>query len=89
MVKGVNKTVIEVNDTGSKVFEKIVLYISPEFSNLGTKQLSKAVSSLNINYDSTFKRVPIRRKWHRKRLMLFFASLLTVAVGVAVLVFVL
>ena len=26
MVKGVNKTVIEVNNTGSKVFDRIVFY---------------------------------------------------------------
>ena len=29
MVKGVNKTVIEVNNTGSKVFDRIVFYVSP------------------------------------------------------------
>ena len=34
MVKGVNKTVIEVNNTGSKIFEKIVFYVSPQYGNL-------------------------------------------------------
>ena len=34
MVKGVSKTIIEVNDTGSRLFEKIVLYVTPEFSKL-------------------------------------------------------
>ena len=36
MVKGVNKTIIEVNNTGSKFFEKIVFYVTPQYGNLST-----------------------------------------------------
>ena len=32
MVKGVNKTVIEINETGSKYFERVVFFVSPEYS---------------------------------------------------------
>ena len=60
MVKGVSKTIIEVNDTGSRLFEKIVLYVTPEFSNLSAKQLKKAASSLTFNYNISFS------KWRRQ-----------------------
>jgi large subunit ribosomal protein L7A len=43
MVKGVSKTIIEVNNTGSKYFEKIVFYVTPQYGNLSAKQLKKAL----------------------------------------------
>ncbi|GEM_PF-320298 len=46
MVKGVNKNVIEVNSTGSEMFEKIVFYVSPKFSGLGAKSLEKATDEI-------------------------------------------
>ena len=86
MVKGVNKTVIEVNDTGSKIFEKVVFYVSPKYSSLTAKQLRKAAQSLNINRDEVignFK--PLRQKWFRKKVFTvsvssFFVSLILVGV---------
>ena len=39
MVKGVSKTVIVVNNTGSKLFEKIVFYVTPEYGTLSALQL--------------------------------------------------
>ena len=50
MVKGVSKTVIVVNNTGSKLFEKIVFYVTPEYGTLSAKQLKKAASSFSFNY---------------------------------------
>ena len=32
MIKGVNKNVIEIKDTGNAYFEKAVLYINPDYS---------------------------------------------------------
>ncbi len=56
MVKGVNKTVIEINETGNKYFERVVFYISPEYSFMSQNKLqgkaldymSDGVSSLNF-----------------------------------------
>ena len=36
MLKGVNKVIIEVNDTGEKFFEKAIFYIRPEYANKST-----------------------------------------------------
>ncbi len=70
MVKGVNKTVIEVNNTGSKVFDKIVFYVSPSCSNLSHKNLNRAIKSFTFQlderagrgYNSLRKRMLIKRR---------------------------
>ena len=68
MVKGVSKTVIVVNNTGSKLFEKIVFYVTPEYGTLSAKQLKKAASSFSFNYDDTYSdRAILRRRWKRKK----------------------
>lgn len=46
MVKGVNKSIIEVNNTGSEMFEKIVFYVSPKFSSLSSKSLQMATNEI-------------------------------------------
>ena len=50
MVKGVNKKIIEINDTGNEVFERVVLYISPEYSILSNKELKKEAEVILKNY---------------------------------------
>lgn len=70
MVKGVNKTIIEVNNTGSKVFDKIVFYVSPSCSNLSHKNLNRAIKSFTFQlderagrgYNSLRKRMLIKRR---------------------------
>lgn len=67
MVKGVSKTVIVVNNTGSKLFEKIVFYVTPEYGTLSAKQLKKAASSFSFNYDDSAPKADLRRRIRRKK----------------------
>lgn len=67
MVKGVSKTVIVVNNTGSKLFEKIVFYVTPEYGTLSAKQLKKAASSFSFNYDDSAPKAALRRRIKRKK----------------------
>ena len=39
MVKGVNKTIIEINDTGSKYFDKILFFVNPDKADTPQKKL--------------------------------------------------
>lgn len=71
MVKGVNKTVIEVNNTGNKYFEKIVFYVTPQYGNLNAKQLKKAASNFSFNYEEHRARKSLRKAHKRKRLAIF------------------
>ncbi len=50
MVKGVNKSIIEINDTGNDVFEKIVLYVRPQYSMLNNKELNREAKIIMQNY---------------------------------------
>ena len=94
MVKGVNKTVIEVNDTGSRIFEKIVFYISPKYSGLSPKDFKNAVlqfsSSGNFENAYPIKRELLRNKYKRKRIkrMVFFTAL-TLVISSASLILIL
>ncbi len=69
MVKGVSKTIIEVNNTGSKLFEKIVFYVTPEYGNLNAKQLKRAAANFSFNYDSSFSKLPLRQRVKRKKII--------------------
>ena len=85
MVKGVNKTIIEVNNTGSRLFEKIVFYVTPEYGNLSAKQLKRAAAEFSFNYDPSFKKnTGLRKRCKTRRrikiLSICAASLLTLGI---------
>lgn len=90
MVKGVSKTVIVVNNTGSKLFEKIVFYVTPEYGNLSAKQLKKAAGNFSFNYDETFSnkrmlRSRIKRKKQIRALVISGAVMLALAVALIII----
>ena len=86
MVKGVNKTVIEVNNTGSKYFEKIVFYVTPQYGNLSAKQLKRAASTFSFNFDSSMSRKPLRKKYKQKKIITFLLLVLGVAIATVLLI---
>ena len=69
LVKGVSKTIIEVNNTGSKLFEKIVFYVTPEYGNLNAKQLKRAAANFSFNYDSSLNNYALRKRVKRKKII--------------------
>lgn len=89
MVKGVSKTVIEVNNTGSKLFEKIVFYVTPEYGNLSAKQLKKAASAFSFQYDANYNRKPLRHKYKRKKLLLLASVTLALLAVIGCLILIL
>lgn len=89
MVKGVNKTIIEVNNTGSKVFDRIVFYVSPSCGNLSAKNLNRAIKNFTFDFD---KRAgngynSLRRRMLLKRRLKFClaVSALLLAIGITFL----
>jgi hypothetical protein len=71
MVKGVSKTIIEVNNTGSKYFEKIVFYVTPQYGNLNAKQLKKAASTFSFNFDNSMEHKPLRKIKSRRKITIY------------------
>lgn len=68
MVKGVNKTVIEINDTGSAMFDKVVLFVSPQYGNISTKRLSSEAQNLIGKFESDLCKHPgVRQRFEKRR----------------------
>lgn len=83
MVKGVNKTVIEVNDTGSRMFERIVFYVTPQYGNLSSKALQKAARDFTFNYDEKIMRANSVRKLIRRKKIICISAVGGVLLAVA------
>lgn len=85
MVKGVNRTIIEVNDTGNEMFEKIVLYVKPKYGNMGAAQLQKALGEVNFGYNPVR---PLRKrvKLRKRRVALLAVGLVILAAAIILLV---
>lgn len=93
MVKGVNKTIIEVNNTDSKFFERIVFYVTPEYSSLNAKRLREAAESFTSGYESTLpgiRTASFRKKYKKRRniRLLAWSGVVLVSLG-AFLIFIL
>lgn len=81
MVKGVNRTVIEVNDTGNKYFNKVIFFVSPEYSSLPQTKLENRAKEYIGTLDRRALSVPrLRKKRANKK-----KGLLLSAIGAAVI----
>ncbi|MBE6810301.1 MAG: hypothetical protein E7521_04495 [Ruminococcaceae bacterium] len=90
MVKGVNKTVIEVNDTGSKVFDRIVFYVSPTCGGLSSKSLNRAIKNFTFQIDERAGRgYTSLRQRHLTRRRITIASIASAIVATAIIAIVL
>lgn len=74
MVKGVNKSVIEINDTGNKFFNKVILFVSPEYTGKSEKILvgeaDKIVKNLQGSSRESLRKAIIREKKRKKRIII-------------------
>ena len=89
MIKGVNKTVIEVSDTGCEIFEKVVLYVKPQYVVQNEKALKQRADAIikkysAEDYDFLDYREPLSSK---KPLFIICGVMLLVAIGVLVAIF--
>ena len=85
MVKGVKRNIIEINNTGSSCFERIVFYLSPDFSlggknagALAEKELKRILNG-SIGNKNTL-RYKVKAK---KRRRIFLCSLVAAVLVVA------
>ena len=86
MVKGVNKTIIEVNNTGSKVFDRIVFYVSPTCSNLSAKNLNRAIRNFTFQLDERAGRgYKTLRQRHLTRRRIIIAAAIGIVITAAVI----
>ncbi len=44
MIKGINRQVVEVNDTGCDYFEKIMFFVKPEYASISEGKIRERAS---------------------------------------------
>ena len=86
MVKGVNKTVIEINDTGSIMFDKVILFVSADYGNISTMRLKNEAESIIRRLDNESPNRRSIRKHYRmlkriKYLSIILLGIISATVG--------
>ncbi|MDL2233787.1 hypothetical protein LJC63_09480 [Ruminococcaceae bacterium OttesenSCG-928-L11] len=74
MIKGVNKTIIEVSDTGSDCFERAILFVRPGRSRNGNEDITERAR----DYMASLK---LRRGFYRSRIRGFVLTALISALA--------
>lgn len=89
MLRGTNRSIIEINETEHKYFERILIFVKPEFGALPAERLSKEAARLVGNLGAEpmglTARVPARRRMQKRkkrRALLAGALLGTVILGI-------
>jgi hypothetical protein len=67
MVRGVNRQIIEINDTGNKYFEKALLFVAPGRSNTAEEKLNLEAGEYILSLTTDNKSVESLRSRHRKK----------------------
>ncbi len=89
MVKGVNKSVIEITDTGNRYFSKVILFISPEYVNKNSRKLTaeagEIIKSLHRSDVALSLREAVMRERVRRKKILLISSGISILLLAAVL----
>lgn len=59
MIKGVNRQMVEVKETGSEYFERILFIVKPEYANMQENKLREQVDAITSSAGSP---PPTKRK---------------------------
>ena len=91
MVKGVNKQIIEINDTGNKYFERVLLFITPgkkDFPEeiLHAKAREYIVEITNNASADTNLRELVRRKRAKKKAFIISGAIIIITAIAALII---
>lgn len=70
MVKGVNKTIIEINNTGSKYFDRVLLFVNPSHATTPMPFLEHKADELIKN--TGIPDFSLKHKKRGRKTVLFF-----------------
>ena len=85
MLRGVNRQIIEITNTESTVFEKVVLYIRPEYSDANDEKIEKkAMMYISSLKDEAVKR-NVKQKAKNINAKTFIVPISLLIIGVTVL----
>ena len=81
MIKGVNHRVVEVSDTGSEYFEKIMFFVSPDYASLSESKIREKAGTI-ARGTSAPPQNKRRKKSLTEILYITLVCLCSVAVGI-------
>ncbi len=87
MLKGVNKQIIEINDTGSDYFEKVLFFVKPAYYSLAQNKLENDAKNYmqGILSNGVERRAYLRKRQQKKQLQFWVAGVSVIGVCVALL----
>lgn len=62
MIKGINKQIIEIKCTNNEYFDKILLFVNSEKSNVSNDFLVKQANTVSCQYLSKYKKKSFLKK---------------------------
>ena len=86
MLRGINRSIIEINETENRYFEKALLFVKPEYINLSPEQLSREAlkmigaltfSPMGLRGQGSARKMAAKRK--RKKLFAVVGVLVVIA----------
>lgn len=83
MVKGVNKTIIEINETGNVMFDRVLLFVNPCKASGDSSKLKKEAIDYINNLSPDLNVRLLRNRFKRKKKI---KKLLFLAAGVFLLI---
>lgn len=90
MLRGTNRSIIEINETENKYFERALLFVKPEFGNLSPERLTREAKRMigsitfypiGLSRQTSARKIAARKR-HRKALVIGGILLLIAAVTV-------
>ena len=94
MLRGTNKSIIEINETENRYFEKALLFVKPEFVNLSPERLNREAkkmlgsltfSPMGLGRNQTARKRAAQKK-RRKILLISGIVLLCIAFAISKIV---
>ena len=86
MIKGVNMQVLEIKDTGNDYFDRILLFVKPEFYSVDKEKLQKQAWDFTRNIGLP---PPVRKKPNWKATTAKATVAVVVGLAITALIFVL
>ena len=84
MIKGVNKQVLEINETQNGFFEKAIFFVKPEYSGMGEGRLRESAKREIENAGMPPLKSKSTRKMKMKKYVLLFSTFTAgVLIGIA------
>lgn len=87
MLKGVNKQIIEINNTGNDYFEKVLFFVRPEYCSLSHRKLETGAQSYmeQLRELGVYSGGYLRQCQRRRKLRFWSLGVALLGVGAAVI----